>query len=234
MNHFLHENIKVGHNFENGYYTVVHEGVTIGDDVTLGDHTVILPHVEIGDGVTIGSHCVIGKRPASNQRMKRKSDSVRPLKIGANTTIGCSCVLYAGSEIGKDVFIGDLASIREKVQVGETTVIGRSVHIELHTMIGSNVVLQTGCYVTGDTVIENNVFVGPCVSMSNDKYMGKRTIAYGGPTICEGAAIGNNATLLPGITIGRESIVGAGAVVTKHVPAQSVYVGNPAKSITQK
>jgi acetyltransferase-like isoleucine patch superfamily enzyme len=80
-------------------------------------------------------------------------------------------------------------------------------------------------------IIEDNVFLGPCVSTSNDKYMGAGNYPYQGPIIKRGAKIGNNATLLPGITINENAIIGAGATVTKDVEAGKTAVGNPARVI---
>jgi acetyltransferase-like isoleucine patch superfamily enzyme len=81
-------------------------------------------------------------------------------------------------------------------------------------------------------VLEDDVFVGPEVSTSNDKYMGLRPYPYRGALVQSGARIGNNATLLPGITIGPHAVVGAGSVVTRSVAAGKVVAGVPARELS--
>ena len=87
-------------------------------------------------------------------------------------------------------------------------VIGRAAIVELNTTIGNRCTIQTLAYVTGDTTLEDDVFIGPCVSMSNDKYMGLQEYELKGPHIKRNAKIGNNASLLPSITIGEDAVVG--------------------------
>lgn len=140
--------------------------------------------------------------------------------------------IYINTVIHENVFIGDHASIRENVSVGNGSVIGRGAMIELNTQIGKNVTIQTLAYVTGDTILEDHVFIGPCVSMSNDKYMGAKDFTLKGPNIKKRAKIGNNASLLPGVTVGKNAIVGAGSVVTKNLNDNTSFAGVPAKKMT--
>lgn len=214
-----------------GNHAVIEDDVSIGKHVVIGHQTVILQGTRIGDHVTIGNNCVIGIQPAANQRMRKNSNVKNELIIEAGTKIGNLVSIYSGSEIEKNVFIGDHASIRENVSIAEASVIGRAAIIELNTKIGRNCTVQTLAYVTGDTILEDDVFIGPCVSMSNDKYMGAQSYSLKGPYIKRGAKIGNNASLLPGITIGMNTIVGAGAVVTKHAEDNTIVAGVPAKKI---
>ncbi|MFB4160338.1 DapH/DapD/GlmU-related protein [Geomicrobium sp. JSM 1781026] len=216
---------------EIGTNVVIKDGAIIGKNVVIGDNTVIYEDVTVEDNVVIGANNVIGIRPGGNSRMRKSNEKAARLVIHSGTKTGSLVALYAGSQIGKHCFLGDLASVRENVRIGNETVIGRSAIVELNTVIGNHCTIQTGAYVTGDTTIEDHVFLGPCVSMSNDKYMGAKPYEMQGPTIKKGAKIGNNATLLPGITIGKEAIVGAGAVVTKDARAHTTVAGVPAKPI---
>lgn len=164
----LPESVKLGQ------HVVIEEGVKIGENVTIGHHTVILKGTVIGDNVIIGSNCVLGVKKSGNQKM-RASDVKQPnLIIGENTKIGNNVTIYAGSEIADHVFVADHASIRENSTIGSQTVIGRGAIVELNTSIGKRCTVQTLAYITGDTILEDDVFIGPCVSMSNDKYMGKQ------------------------------------------------------------
>lgn len=226
---------KIGENITLGEHIVIEENVVIGDNVTIGHHVVIKDGTVIGNNVTIGDMVVLGKRPSSNKKMARKPQTDLPhLIIGEACTIGSGVVLYRGSSLDKGAFVGDLTSIREKVTIGEDSIIGRNVIVENNTKIGSKVTVQTGSYITADMIIEDDVFIGPCCSTSNDKYMGEGNYRHAGPIIKRGAKIGNNATLLPGITIAENAIIGAGAVVVRNVEKNQTVVGNPAKAISKK
>lgn len=217
-----------------GRNVVIEDNVHIGENVTIGHNTVILEGTYIGDHVAIGSNCVLGVKPAGNKKMRKSDGSQQPLRIQPYTRIGSLVSIYSNTEIHEHVFIGDHASIRENSSIGSGSVIGRGAIVELNTRIGKNVTVQTLAYVTGDTILEDNVFLGPCVSMSNDKYMGAREFTLKGPHVKNGAKIGNNASLLPGITVGERAIVGAGSVVTKDVDGHTVSAGVPAKEMTPR
>lgn len=219
----LGEEVTIGRN------VVIENGVFIGKNVVIGHNTVIFEGTSIGDNVTIGSNCVLGIKPSGNKKMRNAEANNNNLIIGSNTKVGNTVSIYSGTELSNDVFVGDHASIRENVFIGEGSVIGRAAIVELNSKIGKGCTIQTLAYVTGDTVLEDFVFLGPCVSMSNDKYMGAKEFKLKGPYIKEGAKIGNNASLLPGIVIGRYAIVGAGSVVTKDIQDGKTVVGVPAK-----
>ncbi|MCU7712588.1 N-acetyltransferase [Priestia megaterium] len=218
-------------NLIKGNNVVIEEGVSIGKNVSIGHNTVILEGTKIGDNIKIGCNCVLGIQANGTPSMRQITKNERSLIIKNDTKIGNMVSVYSGTFISQNVFIGDHASIRENVLIGENSVIGRAAIIELNSEIGKNCTIQTLSYITGDTTLENNVFIGPCVSMSNDKYMGAKEYFLKGPHIKDGAKIGNNASILPGITIGKKTIIGAGSVVTKDTKAEEIVVGVPAKKI---
>ncbi|SET77086.1 transferase hexapeptide (six repeat-containing protein) [Oceanobacillus limi] len=231
----IHDTVTIGDNTKIGEQVIIERNVCIGDNVTIGNHVIIKENTRVGDYVTIDDLSVIGKTPSSNQTMARKPGrSISPLVIHEHVNVGCSTVLYKGSTIHQGVFIGDLSSVRENVSIGENSIVGRGAMVEMNTIIGKHVTIQTGAYITADMIIEDYVFIGPCFSSSNDKYMGEGNYKHQGPIIKSEAKIGNNATLLPGITIGRKAVIGAGAVVTKDVLDSYVVVGSPARKIDYK
>jgi acetyltransferase-like isoleucine patch superfamily enzyme len=224
----IYESVDFGKNISIGKNSIIEENVTIGDNVVIGNNVTIKAFTKIGNGVQINDLTVLGKNPSTNKKMARKpSINGDPLVIEDDVIIGCNCVIYRSVLLQKGVFVGDLSSIRENVLVGKDSIIGRNVMVENKTTIGKRVTIQTGCYITADMIIEDNVFIGPCCSTSNDKYMGMGNFEHQGPIIKQGAKIGNNATLLPAVVIGENSIIGAGAVITKDVPSNKTVVGNP-------
>ncbi len=143
-------------------------------------------------------------------------------------------VVFAGSKIGARVILGDQSCVRERVVVGDDVVIGRGSLVENDTTIGALTKIQAEAYITAYSTLEDNVFIAPCVVTTNDNFMGRterRHELIKGPTIRRGARIGGGAILCPAIEIGEEAFVGAGAVVTKDVPARMLVVGNPARVI---
>lgn len=228
----IHPSAVIGDQVVLGEGVVIEENVTIGDHVTIGHHVVIKKDTKIGSHVEIADLTVLGKNTSSNKKMARKpGKQLGPLLIGDHVRVGCNSVIYRGTTLESGVFVGDLSSIREHVTIGEDSIIGRNAIVETNTTIGRRVTIQTGCYITADMIIEDEVFIGPCCSTSNDMYMGMGNYEHQGPIIKKGAKIGNNATLLPGITIGENAIVGAGTVVVKDVLNHHTVVGNPSRII---
>jgi acetyltransferase-like isoleucine patch superfamily enzyme len=190
----------------------------------------------LGEGVKVLEGAVVGKQPTLSPRSTAKREPLPPTTIGDGTIVSTGAIVFAGSTIGARVILGDQSCVRERVEVGDDVVLGRGSYIENDTTVGAMTKIQAEAYVTAYSTLEEHVFIAPCVVTTNDNYMGrteKRLSEMRGPTIRRGARVGGGAVLCPGVEIGEEAFVGAGAVVTKDVPARALVVGNPARVLRQ-
>ena len=137
----------------------------------------------------------------------------------------------------KDVQIGEGTKIHDHVNlykciIGKNSKIDSFVYIEQGVRIGDNCKVRPFVFIPSGVLIENNVFIGPNVTFTNDKYpkaQGDWKVLA--TTVKEGASIGANSVIIPGVTIGRNALVGAGSVVTKDIPDGALVRGNPAKIV---
>jgi acetyltransferase-like isoleucine patch superfamily enzyme len=177
-------------------------------------------------------NAVVGKQPTLSPRSTAKREPLPPTVIGDGTVVSTGAIVFAGSQIGARCIVGDQSCIRERVTMADDCILGRGSLIENDTTVGEGTRIQAEAYVTAYSTLEEDVFIAPCVVTTNDNFMGrteKRKALMKGPTIRRGARIGGGAILCPGIEIGEEAFVGAGAVVTKDVPPRVLVVGSPAR-----
>jgi acetyltransferase-like isoleucine patch superfamily enzyme len=186
----------------------------------------------LGKGVRVLENAVVGKQPSLGAKSTAKRDPLPPTTIGDGTVISTGAIVFAGSSIGANCIVGDQSCIRERVTMADDCILGRGSLIENDTTVGAGSRIQAEAYITAYSTLEEDVFIAPCVVTTNDNFMGrteKRKDLMKGPTIRRGARIGGGAILLPGIEVGAEAFVGAGAVVTKDVPPRTLVVGSPAR-----
>jgi acetyltransferase-like isoleucine patch superfamily enzyme len=198
----------------------------------IAETAVVYPGTVLGEGVQIHDHAVVGKQPSLSPRSTASREPLAPLVIGAGTIVSTGAIVFAGTRLGERVIVGDAARVRERCVVGDDVVIGSGSLVENDTTIGALTKIQAEAYITAYSTLEDEVFIAPCVVTTNDNFMGrteKRRELVRGPTIRRGARVGGGAVLCPGVEIGEEAFVGAGAVVTRDVPPRVVVVGNPAR-----
>jgi acetyltransferase-like isoleucine patch superfamily enzyme len=225
---------RVGEGTSLGRFTVIEKNVVIGCNCKIGHGVVLHEGTRIGDDVRIDDHAVIGKQPmrASISILKERPP-VAPATIGDRVLVGTGVVLYAGCEIGPRVLIADLATVREDVTIGEGTIVGRGVSIENQCSIGRFCKLETESYITAYSKLGDRVFVAPGVLTSNDNYVGRteeRFKHFKGVTVERGGRLGVGSVILPGITIGADTLIAAGSVVTTDAPSGQIVLGTPAKA----
>jgi acetyltransferase-like isoleucine patch superfamily enzyme len=202
------------------------------DSAQVHPSAIVYPGTVLGEGVQVLENAVVGKQPTLSPRSTAKREPLPPTEIGAGSIVSTGAIVFAGSTIGARVVLGDQSCVRERVHIGDDVVLGRGSLVENDTTIGAMTKIQAEAYITAYSILEDNVFVAPCVVTTNDNFMGRterRHDLIKGPTIRRGARIGGGAILCPGIEIGEEAFVGAGAVVTKDVPPRMVVVGNPGR-----
>jgi len=202
----------------------------------VAETAVVYPGTVIGNGCQILDYAVVGKQPTLSPRSTAKQEQLPPLELGAGTIVSTGAIVFAGTKLGERVIVGDQACVRERCELGDDCVVGRGSLVENDTSVGARTKIQANAYVTAYSQLEDDVFIAPCVATTNDNFMGRterRHELRKGPTIRRGARIGGAAVLLPGIEIGEEAFVGAGAIVIRDVPARAVVVGSPARQIRE-
>jgi len=231
----LGENTHLGPGTRVEAYAVLRGIVKTGRNCFFGSKCCIWGPVELGSNVFIGELTSVGFPDQSRiiayqeGRVDTPYDTLHPVSIGDNGIIRAGTTIYASVKIGRDVRVGHNVLIREQVEVGDYTVVGTGVIIDGFSYIGSKVSIQSGVYIPKNTTIEDYVFLGPNCILTNDKYVMRVPCELKGPTIRRGASIGAGAILMPGIEIGEQAVVGAGAVVTKDVPPKKIVYGIPAR-----
>ena len=189
----------------------------------------------LGEGVKVLEGAVVGKQPTLSPRSTAKREPLPPTVIGDGTIVSTGAIVFAGSSIGSRVILGDQSCVRERVAIGDDVVLGRGSYVENDTTIGAMTKIQADAYITAYSTLEEHVFIAPCVVTTNDNFMGRTEKRFGDARADDPARRPRRwrRDPLPGIEIGEEAFVGAGAVVTKDVPGRTVVVGNPARVLRE-
>ena len=187
----------------------------------------ICDNVHLGLDSVIGDYCIIGLSP------RGKKDGELKTTIGEKARIRSHTVIYAGNRIGTNFQTGNKVNIRESNRIGGNVSVGTLSVIEHHVEIADNVRIHTQAFIPEYSILEANCWIGPNVVLTNAKYPQSRRAKefLRGPVIRRDAKIGANATILPGVVIGENALVGAGSVVVRDVPDGAVVAGNPARII---
>jgi acetyltransferase-like isoleucine patch superfamily enzyme len=187
----------------------------------------IYGNVALGEGSVVEDFCILGTPPRGSRGGELATI------IGDGAVIRSHTVIYAGNVIGRNFQTGNKVNIRESNHIGDDVSVGTLSVIEHHVEIGDHVRIHTQVFIPEFSVLEDGCWIGPNVVLTNAKYPLSPGVKdrLAGPIVRRGAKIGANATLLPGVVIGENALVGAGAVVVRDVPPGAVVVGNPGRVI---
>jgi acetyltransferase-like isoleucine patch superfamily enzyme len=208
------------------------DGVSIADGASFGAYVVVHSGTVIGAGCVVEDHAVLGKPP----RLARTSvahGAVGPLELGDEVSVCAGAIVFAGARLGEGVILGDQSFVRERSTIGAGTVIGRGSVVDNDVSIGERVKIQTTVYVTAHSVIEDDVFVGPGTTTTNDDTIARHAPqeTLRGVVLRRACRVGGGVVMTPGVEIGEEAFVAAGAVVTHDVPPRAVVMGVPARVV---
>jgi acetyltransferase-like isoleucine patch superfamily enzyme len=188
---------------------IIHEGVKLGKDVVVEEF------------------CILGVLPRGHITGELET------LIGDGSQVRSHTVIYAGNRIGRNFQTGNKVNIRELNNIGNDVSVGTLSVIEHHVEIGNGVRIHSQVFVPEYSLLEEECWLGPNVVLTNARYPlspgAKKSLK--GPIIRRQAKIGANVTILPGVEIGENALVGAGSVVVRNVPPGAVVAGNPAKII---
>jgi acetyltransferase-like isoleucine patch superfamily enzyme len=183
----------------------------------------VLPGVRLGPGARVGEFCLVGEVPPGAE--------TGPTVIGADALLRSHTVVYAGNRIGDRFQTGHGVLVREDNEIGDDVSLGSGSVLEHHVRVGHRVRMHTGVFVPELSVLEDDCWLGPRVVLTNAPMPRCPDVGacMRGVLVGRRAKLGANVTVLPGVVIGEDALVGAGSVVTRDVPAGAVVGGNPAR-----
>jgi acetyltransferase-like isoleucine patch superfamily enzyme len=188
------------------------------------------------NGTRVHFSAVVGRQPRGTAATRRQVSQHGKTWMGRGCEVGPFAVVYAGVRFGEQCLVGDHAIVREGCMIGDRCVIGANADLQYHAMIGNDVVIQCEAHIAGGTIIGDGSFIGPGVRMANDRTIDLSDYRDRGtrkaPVIGKRVFVGVGAILLPGITIGDDAVIAAGALVTRDVPEGSLVKGS-ASTVTR-
>jgi len=233
-NHFcgnhcvIGDNVIFGENITIRHNCIVEDNVIIGNNCFVDSNTIIRSGVTLGENTTVGSNCIIGEYWMDFFEEHKLHE--HPLTIGKNSLIRSGSIIYAGSSIGDNFQTGHQVTIREKTQIGDHVSVGTFSDIQGNCTIGNYVRLHSNVHIGQLSRVDDFVWIFPYVVLTNDPTPPSENFI--GVHIHSFAIVATGAIIMPGIDVGQDSLIGAGAIVTRSVEKYKVVVGNPAKTIS--
>lgn len=227
INSVISENASVGEN------TVIREGVVVEENVKIGSNcyidygAIIKENVEIGDNCFVGANCIIGEY--LSDFFDEFSNNKHNLHIGDNARIRSSTIIYGETYIGNNFQTGHNATIRENTKIGDYVSVGTLSDIQGFCEIGNFVRLHSNVHICQFSKIKDYVWIFPYTVFTNDRLPPSDDLR--GVTVEEGAVICTKSIILPDVSIGKDALIGAGTLVNKNIPNESICIGTPGKIV---
>lgn len=231
---YIGENVTMSDSVTLGENVVIRPGCIIGDNVSISDGTYIDFNVVIRDNVTIGSHsfiganCILGEYEADF--FDEFENKAHPLQIREDAVIRSGSIIYGDTVIGKGFQTGHRVTIRENACLGNYVSVGTLSDIQGYCTIGNYVKMHSNVHIGQKSEIEDYVWIFPYVVLTNDPTPPSNDLK--GVVVKSFAVISTGSIILPGVIVEGDSLVAAGAIVTKNVHKGEVVGGNPAKVIS--
>ena len=227
-NCIIGDHAELGENVELGHNCIIEDGAVLADNVVIDNNVIVRKGAIIGKDSFIGANCIIGEKQITACNTKKEVSS--KLTIGEHALIRSGSIVYENSLIGDYFQTGHQVTIREETQIGNHVSIGTLSDIQGHCVIGNYVNMHSNVHIGQKSQIDDYVWIFPYVVLTNDPTPPSEYLQ--GVHICSFAVVATSAVILPGIQVDEDSMVAAGAVVTKDVKKFEVVGGNPAKKIS--
>lgn len=221
------ENVLIGKGVVLGHNCIIENNVVIGDDVYIDSNSIIRSNVSIGKGSFVGAGCILGEY-LMDFCISRKEQE-HPLTIGQNALIRSDSVIYAGSTIGEGFQTGHHVTVRENAVIGNNVSVGTLSDIQGNCKIGNYVRMHSNVHIGQLSVVDDFVWIYPYVVLTNDPTPPSNNFV--GVHINSFAIVATGSVIMPGLEIGQDCLIGAGAIVTKSVDPYMLALGNPARMI---
>ncbi|WP_022756269.1 acyltransferase [Butyrivibrio fibrisolvens] len=217
-----------------GKNVTIKDGCQIGSNVVLEDNVyidfncIIRDNVTIKSGTTIGANCIIGEYTAD--WFSDHNSEIKPLVIGKDSIIRSGSIIYSYNVIGNNFQTGHHVTIREKTKIGNNVSVGTLSDVQGNCTIGDYVRIHSNVHIGQLSRIDSFTWIYPYVVLTNDPTPPSDNFV--GVHIKPFAVVATGSLIMPGIEIGQDSLVAAGAIVTKNVDDYAVVAGNPGKKIS--
>lgn len=210
-----------------GRNIIISPSAKLGNNVKVGDNTIIFDNVVIGDNTIICNDCIIGE-PLNDYYYNSEYENPKTI-IGANSLIRSHAIIYAGNEIGDYFQCGHRVTIREYTKIGSHCSFGTLDDIQGYSVFGNYCRLHSNVHIGQNSKLGDFVFVYPYVVFTNDPTPPSNVCI--GPIVGDYSQIATGSVLLPGVSVGKHCLVGAGSILSKTLNDYSLAVGVPAKMI---
>lgn len=222
------QHVTFGQNVTLGYHCIIEDGAVIGDNVYIDSNTIVRSGVTLGADSFVEANCILGEYQMDFCR--DHSAPAHPLTIGTHALLRSGTILYSGSVIGEGFQTGHNVTIREKAQIGEHVSVGTLSDIQGNCRIGNYVRMHSNVHIGQLSQVDDFVWIYPYVVLTNDPTPPSNNFV--GVHVHSFAIVATGALVMPGLDIGQDALVAAGAIVTKPVPAYAVVAGNPGRTIS--